>query len=49
MEVSGQLHATAALPIRKERRYPMERRLGEPHSRYGCGGDEENIPAPGEN
>jgi hypothetical protein len=28
MEVSDQLHAPAALPPGKERRYPLDRRLG---------------------
>jgi hypothetical protein len=38
MEVNGQLHASAALPPL----YPLDRRLGEPQSRSGRGGEEEN-------
>jgi hypothetical protein len=33
MEVSGQLHALAALPPGKETRYPLDRTMGELHSR----------------
>jgi hypothetical protein len=33
MEVSGQLHAPAALPPGKSLRYPFYRRLGGPQSR----------------
>jgi hypothetical protein len=36
-EVSGQLHAPAALLPRKERRYPLYKRLGGPQSRSGRG------------
>jgi hypothetical protein len=44
MEVSGQLHTLANLPPGKEPRYPLDRRLGGPQSRFGrCG--EENILA----
>jgi hypothetical protein len=35
MEVSGRLHAQAALPPGKEPRYPLDRRLGGPQSRSG--------------
>jgi hypothetical protein len=42
MEVSGQLHAPAALPPRKRPWYPLDRRLGEPYSRSGHGGEEKN-------
>jgi hypothetical protein len=35
MEVSGQLHAPAALPPEKSPRYPFYRRLGGPQSRSG--------------
>jgi len=38
MEVSGQLHAPAALPPGKEPWYPLDRRLGGPQSRSGRGG-----------
>jgi hypothetical protein len=45
MEVSGQLHAPAALPLRKGPRYPLGRRLSGPQSRSGRYGVEKN-PAP---
>jgi hypothetical protein len=35
MEMSGQLHAPAALPPGKEPRYPLDRTLGGPQSRSG--------------
>jgi hypothetical protein len=48
MEVSGQLHAPAALPPGKEPWYPLVRRLAGPHSRSGRGGEEKNSqPLPG--
>jgi hypothetical protein len=34
-EVSGQLHAPAALPPGEKPRYPLDRRLGGPHGRGG--------------
>jgi len=40
MEVSGQLHAMAALPKRKSPWYLLVRRLGGPHSQSGCGREE---------
>jgi hypothetical protein len=40
MEVSGQLHAPAALPAGKEPPVPMDRRLGAPQSRSGRRGEE---------
>jgi hypothetical protein len=40
MEVSGQLHAPAALPPRKEPQYPLDRKLGGPQSRPGRDGEE---------
>jgi hypothetical protein len=44
MEVSGQLHAPAALPPRKEPLVPTD----GPQSRSGCGGEEKNSqPPPG--
>jgi hypothetical protein len=47
MEVSGQLHAPAALPPGKETLVPMDRRLGGPQSRSGRGGEEKNSqPSP---
>jgi hypothetical protein len=39
LEVSGQLHAPAALPPGKSPRYPFYRRLGGPQSRSGRYGD----------
>jgi hypothetical protein len=46
MEVSGQLHALAALPLGKEPPYPLDRRLGGPQSRSGRGGEEKNSQPP---
>jgi hypothetical protein len=46
MEVSGQLHAPAALPPRKEPGYPLDRRLGGPQSRSGRGVKEKNSTPP---
>jgi hypothetical protein len=37
LEVSGQLHAPAALPPGKEPRYPLDGTLGGPQSRSGRG------------
>jgi len=42
MEVSGQLHAPAALPQGKSPWYPLDRRVCEPQSWYGRGGEEKN-------
>jgi hypothetical protein len=48
MEVSGQLHAPAALSQGKSPWYPLERRLDGPQSRSGRGGEEKNSqPLPG--
>jgi hypothetical protein len=48
MEVSGQLHAPAALPPEKETLVPLDRRLGGPQSHSGHGGEEKNSqPPPG--
>jgi hypothetical protein len=46
MEVSGQLHAPAALPQGKSPWYPLDRRLGGPQSRSGRGGEEKNSQPP---
>jgi hypothetical protein len=44
MKVSCRLHAQAALPREKSHRYPLDRRLDGPPSRYGrCVGSRENI------
>jgi hypothetical protein len=47
MELSGQLHAPAALPPGKEPRYPLDRRPGGPHNRSGRCGEEKNLSLPG--
>jgi hypothetical protein len=48
MEVCGQVHVPAALPFGKNPRYPMDRRLGGPHSRSERSGEEKNShPLPG--
>jgi hypothetical protein len=48
MEVSGQLHAPAALPLGKEPWYTLDMGLGRPQSRYGHGNEEKNSqPPPG--
>jgi hypothetical protein len=48
MEVSGQLHAPAALAQGTSPWYPLDRRLGGPQSRSGIGGEEKNPqPPPG--
>jgi hypothetical protein len=48
MEVSGQLHAPTALPPGKAPSYPLDRKLGEPQSRSGRGGEDKNSqPPPG--
>jgi hypothetical protein len=46
MEVSGQLHAPAALLRRKSPWYPLDRKLGGPQSRSGHSGKAKEIPAP---
>jgi hypothetical protein len=48
MEVSGRLHAPAALPRGNNPRYTLDRRLGGPQSLFGRGGEEQNSqPLPG--
>jgi hypothetical protein len=48
MEMSGQLHAPAALPQGKSPCYPLAKRLGGTQSRSGRGGEEKNPqPPPG--
>jgi hypothetical protein len=42
MEVSGQLHAPAALARGKNTWYPLDKKLGEPPRRYESGGEEKN-------
>jgi hypothetical protein len=46
MEVSGQLHAPAALLPRKGPWYPLDRKLGGSQSRSGRGGEEKNSQPP---
>jgi hypothetical protein len=48
MEMSGQLHAPAALPQGKSPWYALDRRLGGPQSGSGRGGEEKN-PSPAGN
>jgi hypothetical protein len=43
MEVSGQLHAPAALPPEEMPRYQLDRRLGEPQSPSGRCGEEKSL------
>jgi hypothetical protein len=47
MEVSGQLHAPAALPPGKEPWYPVDRRLGRPQNLSGRHGEEKNLAPTG--
>jgi hypothetical protein len=48
LEVSGQLHALAALPQGKNPCYPLDRRLSVPQRRSGRGGEEKySQPLPG--
>jgi hypothetical protein len=47
MQVSGQLHAPAALFSAKEPRYPLDRRLGGPQSRSEHGGEKNSQPLAG--
>jgi hypothetical protein len=46
MEMSGQLHAPAALSQGKSPWYLLDRRLGGPQSRSGRGGEEKNSQPP---
>jgi hypothetical protein len=46
MEVSGQLHAPAALLPGEIPWYPLDRRLGGHQSRSGHGGEEKNSQTP---
>jgi hypothetical protein len=47
MEVSGQLHSSAALLPGKEPPYPLDRRLRGLQSLYGRYGEEKLLPMPG--
>jgi hypothetical protein len=44
--VSGQLRAPAALPLRKEPSYPLDRKLGGTQSRSGRGGEDKISQSP---
>jgi hypothetical protein len=46
MEVSGQLHASAALLHEKIPWYPLDRRLAGAQSHSGRGGEEKNSQPP---
>jgi len=43
MEVSGQLHASAAVPLRQKPWHPLNSRFGVPQSQSGCSGKDENL------
>jgi hypothetical protein len=47
MEVSGQLHAPAALPPGKEFRHALDKELCVPQSRYGLWGEQKNLAPDG--
>jgi len=48
MRMSGQLHAPVVLPLGKEPRYPLNKRLSGLHNRSGCGGEgKEFLPLSG--
>jgi hypothetical protein len=46
MEVSGQLHAPAALPQGKSPWYSLDKRMGGPQSSSERGGEEKNSQTP---
>jgi hypothetical protein len=47
MEVNGQLRAPVALSLRKEPRYPLDKRKGGPQRRSGRCGEEKNLAPAG--
>jgi hypothetical protein len=49
MDVTGQLHAPAALPSEKSPRYPLDRRLGGSESRPRRCDKEKKVPEPAGN
>jgi hypothetical protein len=49
MEVSGQLHALAALPQRKNLRFPLDIRVDGPQNRSERGDEGKIDPAPAMN
>jgi len=45
---SGQLHIPATLPPEKDHQYPLDRRLGGPHSQTGhYDKEKKSLPLPG--
>jgi len=44
--VSGQLHTSADLSQGKRPWYPLDRKLGEPQSCFGRGGEEKSTQLP---
>jgi hypothetical protein len=46
MEVSGQLHALAALPLDMSTQNPLEKRMDGPQSWFGHSGEEKNSIIP---
>jgi hypothetical protein len=47
MEVSDQIHALAALLLRKEPRYPLDRKLDGPQGQNGRGEEKNSQPLQG--
>jgi hypothetical protein len=45
MEMSGYIHAPDALPMGKDPRYPLHRRLGGPQSRSESGVKKKKVPS----
>jgi hypothetical protein len=43
MEMSGQLHVSAALPLEQSPQYPLDKRLGGPQSQSGFYGEEKAL------
>ena len=46
LNVGGQFHVMAALPLGKIAQYPFCGRFGRPYSQAGCFGEEENLLSP---
>jgi hypothetical protein len=46
MEVGGQFHTPAALPLGKELQYPLDRMLGRPQGQSGGHGEEKILVPP---
>jgi hypothetical protein len=49
MEVGGQVHAPAASPSGRSRRYLLDRRLDRPQSRSGRDGEEKKLTSVNDN